>query len=102
MKPIPLLSNMIPGMLHHHERWDGSGYPMGLQGTEISLYGRIIAVADTFDAMTSNRPYQRAYSYEKAKEMIVGWQGTRYDPGVVKAFDDIFLKICKWCEREKQ
>ena len=90
MKPIPLLQNMIPGMLHHHERWDGSGYPYGLKRKEISLYGRIIAVADTFDAMTSNRPYQRAYTFEKARDMIKNWSGTKYDPVVVKAFLDVF------------
>ncbi len=94
MKPIPLLTNMIPGMLQHHERWDGSGYPEGLRGESISLYGRIIAVADTFDAMTSDRPYQETFSFERSRDMINGWSGTRYDPVIVRAFLDVFTAIC--------
>lgn len=94
MKPIPLLANMIPGMLQHHERWDGSGYPEGLKADSISSYGRIIAVADTFDAMTSDRPYQETYSFEQARDLIEGWSGTRYDPAVVRAFLAVFPKIC--------
>ena len=95
MKPIPLLTNMIPGMLQHHDRWDGSGYPEGLRGQSISLYGRIIAVADTFDAMNSDRPYQETFSFERARDMIDGWSGTRYDPVIVRAFLDEFAAICE-------
>jgi len=95
MEPIPLLKNMIPGMLHHHERWDGTGYPMGLKKDNISLYGRIIAVADTFDAMTSDRPYQKALPYEVARDMIVSWKGTRYDPLIVDSFLKTFPVVCR-------
>ncbi|MBN1551235.1 HD domain-containing protein [bacterium] len=95
MKPIPQLGNMINGMLHHHERWDGTGYPEGLKGEEISVYGRIIAVADTFDAMTSDRPYQETHSFEHTRDQISEWRGTRYDPAVVDAFLLVFDDICQ-------
>jgi len=94
MKPIPLLKNMVPGMLHHHERWDGSGYPEGLKGKEIPLYGRIIAVADVFDAMTSHRPYQKIFTYDAAKINIKNGKNILYDPEVVDAFLAVFDEIC--------
>jgi len=94
MKPIPQFAHMISGMLHHHERWDGSGYPEGLEREDISLYGRIIALADTFDAMTSDRPYQKTFTFNDARDMIIGWSGTRYDPTIVDAFEKEFRKIC--------
>jgi len=97
MRHIPMFSNMLPGMLHHHERWDGSGYPDGLMGEAIPLYGRIIAVADTFDAMTSSRPYQETVTFLEARELIAGWSGTRYDPVVIDAFLYDFEEICCVC-----
>ncbi|MBN1356987.1 HD domain-containing protein [bacterium] len=102
MKPIPLLKNMIPGMLHHHERWDGSGYPDGLKGKDIPFYGRIIAVADVFDAMTSDRPYQESYTYEKARDKIYSGKGILYDPDVVDAFLDVFDEICRSVVKERK
>ncbi len=102
MKPISLLQNMIPGMLHHHERWNGSGYPDGLKGDEIPLFGRIIAVADTFDAMTSERPYQETYSFQSSRDLIETWQGSRYDPEVVAAFLEIFPDICNQIDRMRE
>ena len=96
-----MFKNMLPGMLHHHERWDGTGYPDGLSGQKIPLYGRIISVADTFDAMTSSRPYQETLTYEEAKELIVGWAGTRYDPEVVDAFVACFDDIASISESIK-
>jgi HD-GYP domain-containing protein (c-di-GMP phosphodiesterase class II) len=101
MKPIPLLKNMIPGMLHHHERWNGSGYPHGLKGLDIPRYGRIIAVADVFDAMTSDRPYQETYSYEETKKLILEGRGILYDPEVVEAFLSVFDQICKSITRPR-
>lgn len=73
-------------VLAHHERWDGKGYPKGLQGEEIPLQARIIAVADAFDAMTSDRPYRRALSEEYAAEEIRKNAGTQFDPFVVRVF----------------
>jgi putative two-component system response regulator len=72
--------------LTHHEHWDGSGYPNGLQGTEIPLSGRIAAVADVFDALTSDRPYKQAWPVEDAVELIRSQRGRQFDPQVVDAF----------------
>ncbi len=70
----------------HHEKWDGSGYPLGLQGDEIPLLARICAVADVFDALTSNRPYKKAWSVENAYEWVVSEAGKHFDPEIVAAF----------------
>jgi response regulator RpfG family c-di-GMP phosphodiesterase len=70
----------------HHERWDGAGYPQGLSGEDIPLGARIFALADTLDAMTSDRPYRSALSWERATEEILGQTGRQFDPQVVKAF----------------
>lgn len=71
---------------HHHENWDGSGYPDGLAGTAIPLGARVLAIMDCYDALTSNRPYRRALSRECAVEMIERRAGTMYDPSIVRAF----------------
>ncbi len=86
MRPVPQLSEMIPGIELHHESFDGSGYPRRLVGTEIPLMARIIAVADTLDAITTNRPYQSAYELDYALKMIRHLSGKRFDPNVVEAF----------------
>lgn len=72
--------------LTHHEKWDGSGYPKGLKGNKIPLVGRIVAIADVFDALTSKRPYKEAFSLEKSYEIIKDGRGTHFDPHVVDAF----------------
>jgi len=72
--------------LAHHEQWDGSGYPHGLQGKQIPLSARIVAVADVYDALTSDRPYRPALSHAEAREWIVSQYGTQFDPEVVEAF----------------
>ncbi len=72
--------------LYHHERWDGQGYPRGLKGTEIPLAARIVAVADVFDALTSDRPYRKAFSVEEAFQIIEEGLGSQFDPQVGKAF----------------
>ncbi|HEY7786450.1 MAG TPA: HD domain-containing phosphohydrolase [Pyrinomonadaceae bacterium] len=86
MSQIPGISDFLPGMYMHHEMVDGKGYPQGLKGEEIPMMGRIVAVADTFDAMTTDRPYQRAMKFEDAVERIKDFVGTRYDAAVVAAF----------------
>jgi len=76
----------------HHERWDGTGYPHGLAGEEIPLEGRIVAVADVFDALTSDRPYRPGLTPEQAREHIVAESGTAFDPRVVAAFLELELR----------
>jgi putative nucleotidyltransferase with HDIG domain len=70
----------------HHERWDGTGYPQGLKGTQIPLVARIFAVVDVWDALNSDRPYRAAWTKEKAREYIRTASGTHFDPQVVDAF----------------
>jgi putative two-component system response regulator len=77
----------------HHEKWDGSGYPAGLRGVEIPLYGRIVAIADVFDAMTSARPYKETFSVEEALDKIREGRGSHFDPDVVDAFFEILDEI---------
>ena len=74
--------------LSHHERWDGSGYPDGLSGTDIPLCGRICAVADVFDAITSERPYKKACPNEEAFDVLLRGRGKHFDPKVVEVFFD--------------
>jgi HD-GYP domain-containing protein (c-di-GMP phosphodiesterase class II) len=83
MSQIPAMREFLPGMYMHHEMIDGHGYPQGLKGDEIPLMARIVSVADTFDAMTTDRPYQKAMSLESAVERIKSLVGTRYDEQVV-------------------
>lgn len=83
---IDAFKNAVPGVRHHHERMDGEGYPDGLSGTEIPLASRIILVADTFDAMTSTRPYRKALTAEIAYAELERFAGTQFDPDFVKIF----------------
>jgi HD-GYP domain-containing protein (c-di-GMP phosphodiesterase class II) len=87
MKTIEQMRNHLPGLRSHHEQWDGNGYPDRLKGEEIPLIARIIAVADTLDAMTTNRPYQQALTFEFAVEKINKNVGVKYDKSVVAAFN---------------
>ncbi|HEV2012314.1 MAG TPA: HD domain-containing phosphohydrolase [Candidatus Dormibacteraeota bacterium] len=86
LKGLRFLQPSLPGVLYHHERWDGAGYPTGLAGTAIPLPVRILAVADVFDAMTSDRPYREGLSYEAATAAIRIEAGLQFDPDVVTAF----------------
>lgn len=83
---IPSLASTIPVILHHHERYDGRGYPVGLKGGEIPLDARIAAVADTFDAMTSMRAYRGALNLDTALQEIISNSGSQFDPEVVNQF----------------
>ena len=73
-------------VLTHHERWDGNGYPNGLKGSEIPIAGRIAAIADVFDALTSKRPYKEAFPLKKSLCLIKEGGGSHFDPEVVDAF----------------
>jgi len=86
LTPIVDLREMLPAVRWHHENWNGRGYPDGLKGEQIPLPARIVAVADTFDAVTTNRPYQQAYSLEDAVGTIRRLVGSRFDAKVVTAF----------------
>jgi len=74
---------------YHHERWDGMGYPRGLKGMEIPLQGRIMAVADVYDALMSDRPYKKAYTHEKAVEIIIENKGKQFDPRIADVFYEL-------------
>ncbi len=80
---------------HHHERWDGGGYPDGLKGDEISIHAQAVAIADVYDALTSPRVYKAAYSHEKALEMIFNGECGCFNPKVIEAFKLIAEKIRK-------
>jgi putative two-component system response regulator len=71
----------------HHEKWDGSGYPYGLSGENIPLLGRMMAIADVYDALTSERPYKKAFNHEEALRIIVEGKGAHFDPGLVGLFE---------------
>jgi putative nucleotidyltransferase with HDIG domain len=85
MEPIRMLKEIIPGIRNHHETWDGTGYPDKLAGEGIPLVARIIGVADTFDAMTTNRPYQEAKTLDFVLSKLRAMSGHRFDPRVVDA-----------------
>lgn len=82
----PLLRVAAEIAYTHHEKWDGTGYPRGLKGEDIPLFGRIVAVADVFDALTSDRPYKKAWPLEQALQLLVDGKGKHFDPACVDAF----------------
>ena len=86
LAPIEPLRDMIPIVRWHHENWNGKGYPDGLKADEVPVMARIVAVADCFDAMTTNRPYQKAYDRRHAAEIITKLAGSRFDAKIVTAF----------------
>jgi putative nucleotidyltransferase with HDIG domain len=90
LRPVAQLKEMLPGIELHHESLDGRGYPRGLKDNEIPLLARIIAVADTFDALTTNRPYQQAHAAQDALRIIHSLAGKRLDPVVVSAFSALY------------
>jgi putative nucleotidyltransferase with HDIG domain len=92
LEPLPHCADILPMVLQHHERFDGGGYPAGLAGTEIALDARVLAVADVYDAITSDRPYRRGLPARDAAVCISEAAGTQFDPDVVAAFADAFRK----------
>jgi putative nucleotidyltransferase with HDIG domain len=95
LQPIPSLEEVLPGILHHHERIDGEGYPAGLKGDEIPVMAKILAVADTYDALVTDRPYRRGMSPERAMAIMRKAAGAQLAPGYV----DLFLE---WLENSER
>jgi len=91
LRDIPLFEDVLPGVLHHHERWDGRGYPGGLAGEDIPLYGRILALADSFDAMSSTRTYRKAMDRQQVMDQIRDGAGVQFDPDLTQRFLEIDL-----------
>ena len=87
---LGLMTNAKEVIRHHHERWDGRGYPDGLAGAETPYLARILAISDTYDAITTDRPYRKGHTPEEAHEEILKNSGTQFDPDVVEAFDEFF------------
>jgi HD-GYP domain-containing protein (c-di-GMP phosphodiesterase class II) len=90
LEPVPHCADILPMVLQHHERFDGAGYPAGLAGTAIALDARVLAVADVYDAITSDRPYRRGLPARDAAVSISEGAGSQFDPDVVAAFTDAF------------
>ena len=98
-QPVQFLGFAKQIALHHHERWDGTGYPDRLAGEAIPLAARLMALADVFDALISRRVYKPAFSFEEARAAILAERGTRFDPAVVDAFDGCFDEFCAIASR---
>jgi len=92
LKPIKQFKPILPIVRHHHERWDGNGYPDGLKGENIPLLARIVAVADTYDSMTADRPYRPTPGRERAIEEIKEFAGTQFDPTIAHLFVSLVEK----------
>jgi HD-GYP domain-containing protein (c-di-GMP phosphodiesterase class II) len=97
LRSIPSLEDVLPGVLHHHECLDGSGYPLGLVGDEIPLDARILAVADAFDAMTSDRPYRAGMSVSRAIKILTSGAGQQWDSDSVAVFVSQIEAVCAAC-----
>lgn len=89
IEPVKSLENSIPLILHHHERYDGKGYPDNLKGEDIPYLARVLTVVDSFDAMTSNRPYNKRKTYKEAIDELVRCSNSQFDPDIVDAFVEI-------------
>ena len=92
LEPVNFPGPVMGVVKHHHEKWDGSGYPDGLVGQDIPLGGRILAVADVYDALTSDRPYREGWTHERALLHIQDTTGTHFDPSVVAAFEQVIIE----------
>jgi HD-GYP domain-containing protein (c-di-GMP phosphodiesterase class II) len=92
IRPIQFLHALIPFIFYHHERWDGKGYPSGIKGEDIPIGARIIAIADVYQALISDRPYHKAFTKAKAIDMIKKSSGTQFDPRIVNNFLTVIKK----------
>jgi HD-GYP domain-containing protein (c-di-GMP phosphodiesterase class II) len=86
---VPFLRPLVPMVLHHHEFFDGNGYPSGIKGDQIPFGARILSVADAYEAMTSDRPYRRSLSAQAALEILMNGKGKQFDPRIVDTFTEI-------------
>ena len=102
LEPIEFLKDIVPAVYHHHEQYDGTGYPLGLKGEEIPMEARILAVADTYDAMTSDRAYRSALSHEIAVAELKRCAATQFDPRMVAVFIIEMEKYRKVKQDEKE
>jgi len=100
VEQVPFLRGAVPIVYHHHERWDGTGYPLGLKGEDIPLGARIFALADAFDAMTFDRPYSQAIPLAAARQEIQRSAGTHFDPLVVETFLRLPLEVFETIRRQ--
>ena len=100
LRGIEFLQGAARVVAQHHEKWDGSGYPVGLSGEEIDICARIFSVADAFDAITSDRVYRKGKSYAAAAQELDDWAGKQFDPKVVEAFHRVPQE--DWCELHQQ
>ena len=94
------LDDVLPVVLHHHETWDGSGYPHGLSGDDTPHFARIVAVVDAFDAMLSDRPYRSGMTLEKIEEILRQGAGSQWDATIVDAFFAALDDMCKIVSEE--
>ncbi len=97
--PDSLIQSAAIIALTHHERWDGTGYPNGLSGSKIPLFGRIVPVADVFDALTSERPYKKAWPISEAIEEVARCSGHHFDPQIVDAFLNKMHEVTEVCQK---
>jgi response regulator RpfG family c-di-GMP phosphodiesterase len=93
LAPLKLSSNVLSFIQHHHEHFNGTGYPDGLMGEQIPLGGRIISIADSYDSMISSRPYRQSLSHEKAKNELLKYAGEQFDPNLVSIFLDVLDEL---------
>ena len=101
LSQVPFDFPVVDVVLSHHERWDGRGYPNGLKGEDIPIGGRIIAIVDVFDALTSNRPYRRAMSCDEAMEILSEGAGKQFDPALVQCFLKVLPELWPQVEAEE-
>ena len=102
VQPVSFLAGVRPAIRNHHERWDGTGYPDGLKGEQIPLIARIVNCADTFDACTSTRPYQKAFPLDQALEILQKLRGVQLDPNVLDALKRVVEKKLARTEEQRQ
>jgi putative nucleotidyltransferase with HDIG domain len=102
LKSLPFFAELIPGILHHHERIDGRGYPFKKNGDDIPLEARIILIADTFDAMTADRVYRKGLPIERAQKELIDFSGTQFDAQLVSVFNQALPFWKKLSERRSE